>query len=500
MKAEAVALTEEERQYREALQDVDDVKIAREDVKIVRENLQKANQKLKDWEVKPSNKDDEYQKLKQDVKDAEQRLQIMEQDRNYADQMLQNAWERWKDARAMLEKANQSIAVANEVERDSNRKRKAADSHCEAKKSCLDRERESAEHLMSAIRGCKVDRIFDVESILELPFPSLLAPTNRFHLKKGAFKYQARSDLKPLYDKIVRLWKEGRPITVNVAGTSGYGKSHILVALVLLLLKYPIESKGGWTPFVCYIPDSRQLLGTEIDVMKILHRNILLNVPNYTLQLVTIKDVWAFMQNKRVILVADHWNPINKNNPKCAMARERTPHALLPKPTTQENNVCYGGLKDDEFAVWLEHHPNIFTENKDELALLTSKVPLLLTAFARVYQVGDSWERVVQRVQQDTIVKDIFTLLKFFYANIDSNLDIVDFRFFYEDSLRGFCATSKIVQRLVYRVRTAKTAGHVLLKQWRGLVSNSPNRSTLGLDVEAIIKAKVCQRGIKGLS
>ncbi|CAK4734363.1 unnamed protein product [Aphanomyces euteiches] len=495
MKAEAVALTEEERQYREALQDVDDVKIAREDVKIVRENLQKANQKLKDWEVKPSNKDDEYQKLKQDVKDAEQRLQIMEQDRNYADQMLQNAWERWKDARAMLEKANQSIAVANEVERDSNRKRKAADSHCEAKKSCLDRERESAEHLMSAIRGCKVDRIFDVESILELPFPSLLAPTNRFHLKKGAFKYQARSDLKPLYDKIVRLWKEGRPITVNVAGTSGYGKSHILVALVLLLLKYPIESKGGWTPFVCYIPDSRQLLGTEIDVMKILHRNILLNVPNYTLQLVTIKDVWAFMQNKRVILVADHWNPINKNNPKCAMARERL-------------GSCFGtslraeirGMLDDEFAVWLEHHPNIFTENKDELALLTSKVPLLLTAFARVYQVGDSWERVVQRVQQDTIVKDIFTLLKFFYANIDSNLDIVDFRFFYEDSLRGFCATSKIVQRLVYRVRTAKTAGHVLLKQWRGLVSNSPNRSTLGLDVEAIIKAKVCQRGIKGLS
>ncbi|CAK4085378.1 unnamed protein product [Aphanomyces euteiches] len=137
MKAEAVALTDEERQYREALQDVDDVKIAREDVKIARENLQKANQKLKDWEVKPSNKDDEYQKLKQDVKDAEQRLQIMEQDRNYADQMLQNAWERWKDARAMLEKANQSIAVVNEVERDANRKRKAADSHCEAKSLVL---------------------------------------------------------------------------------------------------------------------------------------------------------------------------------------------------------------------------------------------------------------------------------------------------------------------------------------------------------------------------
>ncbi|KAG9413155.1 hypothetical protein AC1031_016175 [Aphanomyces cochlioides] len=504
MKAEAAAPTDEERQYRQALQDVED---AREDVKIARENLQKANQKLKDWEVKPSNKDDEYQKLKQDVKDADQRLQILKQDLNDADRRLQNAHERWKDARAMIEKANQAIAFVNEVKVDAIRKRRAIDSHCEAKKSCFEPDREPAKRLMSAICGCNMDQIFDIESILELPFPSLSAPTNRFQLNMGAFKYQARSDLEPLYDKIVRLWKEGRPITVNVAGTIGNGKSHMLAVLVLLLLKKPIEDEYGSIPFVCYIPNCLDLLDKEA-VVKIFQLNILLDMPDYTGQLLTIKDIRAVMQNKRVILVADQWNSIDENNPDCRMARERlgsclgpsvcveihgmsmiasTWRSLLPKQTSQDNNLYYGGLKDDEFAVWLKNHPDIFIENKDELALLTGKVPLLLTAFARVHYDGDSWEIVVQCVQQDTIV---YTL------SADLSSDVVDFRFFCEEGLRGFCATSEIVRRLVYCVWRTKTADDVLLKQWRDLVSHSPNQSTLGFDVEEIIKAMVCKEGV----
>ncbi|CAK4067084.1 unnamed protein product [Aphanomyces euteiches] len=519
MKAEAAAPTDEARQYRQALQ------AALQDVEDAREKLQKANQELENWKKKSGEKDDEYRELKQDVKDVDQWLQN-------ADQRLQNAHERWKDVRAMIEKANQAIAFVHEVKVDAIRKRKAVDSHSEAKKSCLEPEMESAKRLMSAIRGCNMDQIFDIESSLDLPFPSLLAPQDRFRLKKGAFKYQARSDLKPLYDKIVRLWKEGRPITVNVAGTIGYGKSHMLAVLVLLLLKKPIENEFGSTPFVCYIPHCLDLLDEEA-VVTIFQLNILLNMPDHTGQLFTIKDIRAVMQNKRVILVADQWNSIDENNPDCRMSKKRLGSCIgsslcidvrgmsmtsrtwrhaLNRQTCDDNNLYYGGLKDEEFAVWLKHHPHIFTENKDELALLTGKVPLLLTAFARVYQVGDSWERVVQRLQQDTIVMKIDTLLKAFYDKIDSNLvrkvytksadlssDVVDFRFFSGDSVRGFCAISEIVRRLVYRVWRTKTADDVLLKQWRDLVSNSPNQSTLRLDVEEIIKAKVCQQGIKRL-
>ncbi|KAG9413159.1 hypothetical protein AC1031_016179 [Aphanomyces cochlioides] len=78
-------------------------------------------------------------------------------------------------------------------------------------------------------------------------------------------------------------------------------------------------------------------------------------------------------------------------------------------------------------------------------------------------------------------------------------LEPVDPRFFYDDSVRGFCATSEIVRRLVYHVWTTMTADDALLNQWRDLVSRASNRSTLGFDVEEIIKAKVCQQGIKGL-
>ncbi|KAG9413154.1 hypothetical protein AC1031_016174 [Aphanomyces cochlioides] len=448
--------------------------------------------------------------------------------------MLQNAWERWKDARAMVEKAKQRINVVNEVKADADRKRKAVDSSCEAKKSRLDRDRESAKRLMSAIRGCNVDRIFDVESILELPFPSLSAPTNRFQLKNHTFDFQARSDLKPLYDKIVRLWKEGRPITVNVAGTTGYGKSHMLAVLVLLLLKTPIEYKDYAPPFVCYIPDCRELLCTEVDVVKILQQNILVNMPDYTGQLLTIQDIRAFMKHRSVILVVDQWNSMDENNPDCRMARERLGSCLslsvcveihgmsmiacswlarLHKPTSEDNNIYYGGLKDDEFVVWLKHHPTIFTENEDEVALLTGKVPLLLSVFARVYQDGDSWESVVQRVQQDAIVENLMSLLDNFYANMDEDLvwkvcklsnrwlfdmNIVDFRFFYEDRVRGLCATSQIVLRLVYRVWKMKSATDALLTRWRGLLSLASTPSSIGFAVVEIIKANVCQQGVVG--
>ncbi|KAH9124218.1 hypothetical protein LEN26_001099 [Aphanomyces euteiches] len=491
-KAEALALTDEERQYREALKDVDDA----------REKLEKANQELENWKMKGVEKDDEYRDLKKDVDDAKQDLKD-------AKKYLKYAHKRWKDVRAMIEKANQAISLVNEVKRDAERKRKAIDSHCEAKKSRLDIERESAESLMSAIRDCNMDGIFDIESILELTFPSLLVPPNRFNLNKRAFKYQARSDLKPLYDKIVHLWTETQTITVNVVGTSGYGKSHMLAVLVLLLLKSPIKFKDYAPPFVCYIPDCRELL-------------------DYTGQILTIEDIRDFMEHQNVILVADQWNSIDENSPKCTAAVERlgacfglsviveihgismnanTWRSLLPKPTAQENNVYYGGLKDNEFDVWLKHHPNIFTENKDKVALLTGKLPLLLTAFARVHNDGDSWESIVQRVQLDTIVKDIYTSLKTFYAKIDGNLvrklytqsiellpDVVDFRFFYEDG--GFCATSEIVRRLLYCVWRTKTADDALLKQWRDLVLHSRNQSTLGFDVEEIIKAMVCQEGV----
>lgn len=50
---------------------------------------------------------------------------------------------------------------------------------------------------------------------------------------------------------------------VNMAGTIGYGKSHILAVFISLLLKNPVPNQYNSTPFVCYIPDGRKLVAGE---------------------------------------------------------------------------------------------------------------------------------------------------------------------------------------------------------------------------------------------
>ncbi|GMG14617.1 unnamed protein product [Phytophthora fragariaefolia] len=302
--------------------------------------------------------------------------------------------------------------------------------------SGYDRESESTE-------AATLGQISDIESIVELPFPSLLAVPRSFQLNEdGFFKYQGRSDLKSLHDKIVNFWKNDHCVKVDIVGTIGYGKSHMLAVLVLLLLLKPIYTKYGSTPFVCYIPDFQRILFGEAAVVAILRRNIQLNMSDFSGQIHTIEDIRAVMRYHKVILVADQWNSIDGPNTECIKTWERlrscfgtsvcveihgmstnsNPHAVLPKHISQDRIIYNGGFNDDEFRVWLQHHRGIFTEHKDELALLTGKVPLLLSAFRRVYKEGDSWESVVQRVQQDAIsVKNWLKLLMIFYANIDAN-------------------------------------------------------------------------------
>ncbi|KAE9265717.1 hypothetical protein PF008_g31794, partial [Phytophthora fragariae] len=186
---------------------------------------------------------------------------------------------------------------------------------------------------------------------------------------------------------------------------------------------------------------------------------------------------------------------------------------LLPKQTSDDRNIYCGGFNDDEFGVWLKHHPPFFTEHEDELALLTGKVPLLLSVFARVYGNDDSWESVVERVQLDENMKELERSLSAFYNEMDGDLvwkvctlkvdmmfesELVDHRFFYKDPSRGFRATSELVLWLLYRVWSKKTADDALLTKWPELLFHAATRSTLGFYVEEIIKAQICRQGVIG--
>ncbi|KAE9272115.1 hypothetical protein PF008_g30184, partial [Phytophthora fragariae] len=87
----------------------------------------------------------------------------------------------------------------------------------------------------------------------------------------------------------------------------------MLAVLVLLLLKNQVKDSYGSVAFVCYIPDCRKLLEDESTVLTIMQQNILLNFPDFSEPLNTIKDIRAVMQAQMVILVADQWNSIDEN-------------------------------------------------------------------------------------------------------------------------------------------------------------------------------------------
>ncbi|KAE8965717.1 hypothetical protein PF011_g28186 [Phytophthora fragariae] len=178
--------------------------------------------------------------------------------------------------------------------------------------------------LMGRIHDCNCDAIFDVETVVELPFPSLVVPPSSFQVVEGSFEYQARLDLKCLYEKVVAFWFGARRVTVKVAGTIGYGKSHMLAVLVLLLLKNPPKNRFGSVPFVCYIPDCKKLLKDESAVLSILQQHILLNYPDFTEPLDTIEDIRAVMGDEMVILVADQWSSIDE----CQMTIDRLESCL----------------------------------------------------------------------------------------------------------------------------------------------------------------------------
>ena len=94
-----------------------------------------------------------------------------------------------------------------------------------------------------------------------LPFPSLYEqlPTIRFHLNNGIWKYMGREKFKELLKKVEEL-KQNPHVGLWLYGTIGYGKSHLLAALVCHLV-----SRGD---VVFYVPDCRILARHPLRYLK----------------------------------------------------------------------------------------------------------------------------------------------------------------------------------------------------------------------------------------
>lgn len=153
----------------------------------------------------------------------------------------------------------------------------------------------------------------------------------------------------------------------------------------------------------------------------------------------------------------------------------------------------------------------IIQQNRDEVVLLTGKIPLLLTLYERVYQNGDSWERVVERALLEGLDQDWAQFLMHFCGKLDADQvwkvvsrtgnpvkdhDIVDYRYFYFGNASKLCSASEFFMRLVYQPEQRK-AGTDAFNRWPSILNRS-RLSVLAFQVQEIIKAQVYHVGVKG--
>ncbi|ETM98204.1 hypothetical protein PPTG_19712, partial [Phytophthora nicotianae INRA-310] len=364
----------------------------------------------------------------------------------------------------------------------------------------------TAKGLLEQIKGFDMD-LAELNSVLDVPFPSLYDIPDHFQLDANrCFKYQARQELVSLYDRIGKLWQNRTATTVRFGGTIGYGKSHILAVLVLLLLKHRDElvltaGVGDKTieirPVVIYIPDCRVLL-REDELVRVMKLNLLLNDLDEYEGLhssMTPDDMYDILAGRMAIVVADQWNSIDDDdNAACIAAQTRLSRCLgisamvtirdMSLNSTAWLNTYYkqetgttillaGGFNENEFQVWMEHQNiELLKDHREELMALTGCVPLFLFRFARLHRENDTWPKLVQRVMSDKAIKNCLQCIETFYTKFDANAlwgvfahlvppassdpdddDVVDHRFFYfDEEHQGFSAIGEIPTRLLYQV------------------------------------------------
>jgi hypothetical protein len=148
--------------------------------------------------------------------------------------------------------------------------------------------------------------------ITPLPFPSLagLLPTTRFHLNDGYWDCMGREIFEELLQKVEEL-KRNPHASLWLYGTIGYGKSHLLAALVCYLI-----STGDT---VVYLPDCRVLGANPVSYV----RSAMLlawagdsGMQEEIMALQTMETISGFFQNttySSVVFVVDQMNALEKS-------------------------------------------------------------------------------------------------------------------------------------------------------------------------------------------
>ncbi|KIW99565.1 uncharacterized protein Z518_11304 [Rhinocladiella mackenziei CBS 650.93] len=257
----------------------------------------------------------------------------------------------------------------------------------------------SADQLSNSVEPLKVvDRLSDPAFDRVLPFPFLLSIPNRFKGSKGHWRYVGRTKFKQLVKTLDEVRCYDRYMSVWLYGTQGYGKSHLLAALVCYLTAQDER--------VVYIPDCRSLLVDPIVYIKT--AMLFAWADDVIIQkeippLNTTDQIKAFISSQEnVIFVIDQMNAFKTTDPhepeirnlhnwvKSFTLRHKAIFSssanyteylkAFQKQSSHRVLRVDGGLDDTEMHQWWERHKDLEMEDCDpeKFEDITGRIPLLL--------------------------------------------------------------------------------------------------------------------------
>jgi hypothetical protein len=194
-----------------------------------------------------------------------------------------------------------------------------------------------------------VDKLSDLTFQCELAFPFVGIVPKRFikdGIDENLWRYMGREKFKELVQELKKVRKSSSNTTLWLYGTQGYGKSHLLAALVCYL--------AAQDERVVYIPHCREWLRNPIQYIQA--AMLFAWADNPTLQkeiiaLSTSDDITRFFQSQEeVIFVVDQLNALTTNECSFAKAKMRVKlYEWLDLCTSGSRAVFSSSAKDSEF-------------------------------------------------------------------------------------------------------------------------------------------------------
>ncbi|KIX10703.1 uncharacterized protein Z518_01787 [Rhinocladiella mackenziei CBS 650.93] len=372
-----------------------------------------------------------------------------------------------------------------------------------------------------------VDKLSDPTLIHTLDFPFIDTIPKRFNepdIAKGKWLYMGRTIFKEFLHEVKKVREDDDYRRFWLYGTQGFGKSHLLAALVCYFI--------AQNERVVYLPDCRCLL--ESPIPYVVAAMLLAWVDDFTTQkkimaLNTEDQICRFFKDKKdVIFVVGQMNALSR----IALRRRRGPkgyaHGSSANSTTdlQEfqhegpNKVItvYGGFTRTEMEQWWKQHEDIDMRgySRNEVEDFTGCIPLLLkqcvkngkinlttTELRQIYGNSVGFTQLVKSTATDTIWEWYCNYVRACVRHEPvpdewrQFLELIDHRYFYHDKNDIGQYTCGLVRDAITNKLLELGVTFIDINFLNSLPNFIHNRSVVEYAIEHAILASIRSQGLR---